>query len=145
MNRAKRVSRKTRCAILVRTPDGLWFAGGRIPDGRVGRYNADWSYDRTIVGFPPEAVETPGVPFRQIYESWVVADPAGGRLAAATLLAGLLEIFDYDGVLLARAAVPSCPTNQASENVTAVIMATARTFGVASRPSSLATGASRIC
>ena len=91
---------------LVRTPEGLWFSGGRIPDGRVARYNLDWSYDRTIVGFPPEAIEMPGVPFRQIYESWVVADPAGGRLAAATLMAGLLEIFDYDGVLLARAAVP---------------------------------------
>ena len=46
---------------------------------------------------------------------------------------------------LARAAVPSCPTNHASANVTAVIMPTATTFGVARRQSTIATGASRIC
>ena len=43
----------------------------------------------------------------QAYESRVVADPAGDRLAAATLLAGLLEIFDYDGATIAQAAVPN--------------------------------------
>ena len=46
---------------------------------------------------------------------------------------------------LARAAVPSRSTNHASENVTAVIMATAKTFGVAKRQSAFATGASNYC
>ncbi|WP_423924501.1 BF3164 family lipoprotein [Candidatus Palauibacter sp.] len=91
---------------LVRAPDGRWFAGGWITEGRVARYNADRSYDRTIVGFPPEAAEAPGMTLLQAYESWVVADPGGGRLAAATLFGGLLEIFDYDGIPIARAAVP---------------------------------------
>ncbi len=91
---------------LVRIPDGRWFAGGWITDGRVARFRADRSYDRTIVGFPPEA-EAPGMTLLQAYESRVVADPAGDRLAAATLLAGLLEIFDYDGATIAQAAVPS--------------------------------------
>ena len=90
---------------LVRVPDGRWFAGGWITEGRVGRYQADRSYDRTIVGFPPEA-EAPGMTLQQAYESRVVADPEGGRLAAATILGGLLEIFDYEGVPIARAAVP---------------------------------------
>ncbi len=91
---------------LVRAPDGRWFGGGWITGGRVARYNADRSYDRTILGFPSEAGEAPGTTLPQAYESWVVADPAGERLAAATLLGGLLEIFDYDGVLIAQAAVP---------------------------------------
>ncbi len=91
---------------LARAPDGPWFAGGRITGGRVARYRADRSYDRTIVGLPPEAPEAPGLTLPQAYESWVVVHPAGGRLAAATLLGGLLEIFDYDGGLIARAAVP---------------------------------------
>lgn len=90
---------------LVRVPDGRWFAGGWITEGRVGRFHADRSYDRTIVGFPPE-VEAPGMTLLQAYESRVVADPAGGRLAAATILGGLLEIFDYEGVPVARAEVP---------------------------------------
>lgn len=90
---------------LVRVPDGRWFAGGWITAGRVGRFHADRSYDRTIVGFPPEA-EAPGMTLLQAYESRVVADPAGDRLAAATLLAGRLEIFDYDGATIVRAAVP---------------------------------------
>lgn len=90
---------------LVRVPDGRWFAGGWITDGRVGRFRADRSYDRTIVGFPPEA-EAPGMTLLQAYESRVVADPAGNRLAAATLLAGLLEIFDYDGAAITQAATP---------------------------------------
>lgn len=90
---------------LVRVPDGRWFAGGWITEGRVGRYHADRSYDRTILGFPPEA-EAPGMTLPQAYESRVVADPGGGRLAAATLLGGLMEIFDYDGVSIAQAAVP---------------------------------------
>lgn len=90
---------------LVRVPDGRWFAGGWITDGRVARFHADRSYDRTIVAFPPEA-EAPGMTLLQAYESRVVADPAGDRLAAATLLAGLLEIFDYDGAMVTRAAVP---------------------------------------
>lgn len=90
---------------LVRIADGRWFAGGWITDGRVGRFHADRSYDRTIVGFPPEA-EAPGMTLLQAYESRVVADPAGDRLAAATLLAGRLEIFDYDGATTVRAAVP---------------------------------------
>ena len=90
---------------LVRTPDGTWFAGGWITDGRIGRYHPDRSYDRTIVGFPPGA-EAPGMTLLQAYESWVVADPAGERLAAATLLGGLLDIFDREGALIARAAVP---------------------------------------
>ena len=91
---------------LVRAPDGRWFAGGWITDGRVARYHPDRSYDRTIVGFPPEAAAAPGMTLLQAYESRVVADPAGGRLAAATGLAGLLEVFDFDGVPVARAAVP---------------------------------------
>ncbi|WP_420617428.1 BF3164 family lipoprotein [Candidatus Palauibacter sp.] len=91
---------------LVRVPDGRWFAGGWITDGRVGRFLADRSYDRTIVGFPPDA-EAPGMTLLQAYESRVVADPAGDRLASATLLAGLLEIFDYDGAMIAQAAVPN--------------------------------------
>ena len=91
---------------LIRVPDGRWFAGGWITDGRVGRFRADRSYDRTIVGFPPEA-EAPGMTLPQAYESRVVADPAGNRLAAATLLAGLLEIFDYDGATIVQAAVPN--------------------------------------
>ena len=91
---------------LARAPDGQWFAGGRIIGGRVARYRADRRYDRTIVGFPPEAPEAPGMTLPQAYESWVVVHPAGGRLAAATLAGGLLEIFDYDGGLIARAAVP---------------------------------------
>ena len=90
---------------LVRVPDGRWFAGGWITEGRIARYHADRSYDRTILGFPPDA-EAPGMTLLQAYESRVVADPAGHRLAAATLLGGLLEIFDYDGVPTARAAVP---------------------------------------
>lgn len=90
---------------LVRVPDGRWFAGGWITDGRVARFHADRSYDRTIVAFPPEA-EAPGMTLLQAYESRVVADPAGDRLAAATLLAGLLEIFDYDGAMVTRAVVP---------------------------------------
>ena len=90
---------------LVRAPDGRWFAGGWITGGRVARYRADRSYDRTILGFPPEA-EAPGMTLLQAYESRVVADPAGGRLAAGTLLGGLLEIFDYDGTPIAQAAVP---------------------------------------
>ncbi|MYG20725.1 MAG: hypothetical protein F4208_14485, partial [Gemmatimonadales bacterium] len=57
---------------LVRVPDGRWFAGGWITDGRVGRFHADRSYDRTIVGFPPEA-EAPGMTLLQAYESRVVA------------------------------------------------------------------------
>lgn len=91
---------------LVRVSDGTWFAGGWITDGRVGRYHADRSYDRTIVGFPPEVMEAPGTTLLQAYESWVVADPGGERLAAATLLGGLLEIFDHDGRPIAQAAVP---------------------------------------
>ncbi len=91
---------------LVRAPDGPWFAGGWITDGRVARYRADRTYDRTIVGFPPEAGEAPGMTLLQAYESWVVVHPEGGRLAAATLFGGLLEIFDYDGRLIAKAAVP---------------------------------------
>lgn len=91
---------------LVRTSDGTWFAGGWITDGRIGRYHADRSYDRTILGFPPDVVDVPGTTLLQAYESWVVADPEGERLAAATLLGGLLEIFDHDGVPIARAAVP---------------------------------------
>ena len=90
---------------LVRAPDGRWFAGGWIAGGRVARYRADRSYDRTILGFPPE-VDAPGMTLLQAYESRVVADPAGGRLAAGTLLGGLLEILDYDGVPIAQAAVP---------------------------------------
>lgn len=90
---------------LVRAPDGRWFAGGWITEGRVARYRADRSYDRTILGFPP-GVEAPGMTLLQAYESWVVADPGGGRLAAGTLLGGLLEIFDYDGAPIAQAAVP---------------------------------------
>ena len=90
---------------LVRAPDGRWFAGGWIMDGRVARYDVYRTYDRTIVGFPPEAEEAPGTTLPQAYESRVVTDPAGHRLAAATLLGGLLEIFDYDGRLIARAAV----------------------------------------
>ena len=90
---------------LVRAPDGRWFAGGWITGGRVARYRTDRSYDRTILGFPPGA-EAPGMTLLQAYESRVVADPAGGRLAAGTLLGGLLEIFDYDGAPIARAAVP---------------------------------------
>ncbi|WP_420632546.1 BF3164 family lipoprotein [Candidatus Palauibacter sp.] len=91
---------------LVRASDGRWFAGGWITGGRVARYHADRSYDRTIVGLPTDLVEAPGTTLLQAYESWVVADPAGGRLAAATLLGGLLEIFDHDGALIAQAAVP---------------------------------------
>ena len=91
---------------LVRAPDGRFFAGGWITEGRVGRYHADLSYDRTIVGFPPEAAEAPGMTMLQAYESRVVADPRGDRLAAATGLGGLLEIFDYDGAVIAPAAVP---------------------------------------
>lgn len=91
---------------LVRAPDGRWFAGGWITGGRVARHNEDLTYDRTIVGFPASTEEAPGTTLPQAYESWVVADPAGGRLAAATLLGGLLEIFDYDGRALARAEVP---------------------------------------
>ncbi|WP_419167008.1 BF3164 family lipoprotein [Candidatus Palauibacter sp.] len=91
---------------LVRASDGKWFSGGWIRGGRVGRYHADRSYDRTIVGFPPDIMEAPGTTLPQAYESWVVADPEGGRLAAATLLGGLLEIFDHDGVRIAKAAVP---------------------------------------
>ena len=90
---------------LVRVADGRWFAGGWITDGRVARFRADRSYDRTIVGFPPEA-EAPGMTLLQAYESRVVADPAGHRLAAATLLGSLLEVFDYDGTTIAQAAVP---------------------------------------
>ena len=90
---------------LVRAPDGLWFAGGWITGGRVARYRADLSYDRTILGFPPRA-EAPGMTLLQAYESRVVADPAGSRLAAGTLLGGLLEILDYDGAPIAQAAVP---------------------------------------
>lgn len=91
---------------LVRTEDGTWFAGGWITDGRVGRFHADLTYDRTIVGFPPEVAEAPGTTLLQAYESWIVADPAGERLAAATLLGGLLEIFDREGQPIATAAVP---------------------------------------
>lgn len=90
---------------LVRAPDGRWFAGGWITGGRVARYRADRSYDRTILGFPP-GVEAPGMTLLQAYESRVVANPAGGRLAAGTLLGGLLEILDYDGAPVAQAAVP---------------------------------------
>lgn len=90
---------------LVRAPGGQWFAGGWITGGRVARYRADRSYDRTILGFPPGA-EAPGMTLLQAYESRVVADPDGGRLAAGTLLGGLLEIFDYDGAPIAQAAVP---------------------------------------
>lgn len=90
---------------LVRVPDGRWFAGGWITDGRIARYHADRSYDRTILGFPPDA-EAPGMTLLQAYESRVAADPAGDRLAAATLLGGLLEIFDDDGATIAQAAVP---------------------------------------
>ena len=71
----------------------------------MARYRADRSYDHTILGFPPE-VEAPGMTLLQAYESRVVADPGGGRLAAGTLLGGLLEIIDYDGVPIAQAAVP---------------------------------------
>ncbi|WP_420462943.1 BF3164 family lipoprotein [Candidatus Palauibacter sp.] len=91
---------------LVRVPDGRWFAGGWVTGGRVARYDAERSFDRTIVGFPPEAGEAPGSTLLQAYESRVVADPAGDRLAAATLLGGLLEIFDSDGEVIAHAAVP---------------------------------------
>lgn len=91
---------------LVRVPDGRWFAGGWIREGRVASYHPDRSYDRTILGFPPEA-EAPGMTLAQAYESRVVADPEGRRLAAATLLGGLLEIFDDEGVPIARAAVPN--------------------------------------
>ena len=91
---------------LVRASDGTWFAGGWITGGRVGRYHADRNYDRTIVGLPPDVVEAPGTTLLQAYESWVVADPAQEHLAAATLLGGLLEIFDHDGVRIAKAAVP---------------------------------------
>ncbi|WP_419940994.1 BF3164 family lipoprotein [Candidatus Palauibacter sp.] len=90
---------------LVRVPDGRWFGGGWITEGRIARYHADRSYDRTILGLPPDA-EAPGMTLLQAYESRVVADPAGDRLAASTLLGGLLEIFDYDGVVIARPAVP---------------------------------------
>lgn len=90
---------------LVRAPNGQWFAGGWITGGRVARYRADRSYDRTILGFPPE-VEAPGMTLLQAYESRVVANPAGHRLAAGTLLGGLLDIIDYDGTLIAQAAVP---------------------------------------
>ncbi len=90
---------------LVRIPDGRWFAGGWITGGRVGRYHVDRSYDRTILGFPSDA-SAPGMTLPQAYESRVVAHPEGGRLAAATLLGGLLEIFDDDGAAIARAAVP---------------------------------------
>ena len=90
---------------LVRAPGGRWFAGGWITEGRVASYRPDRSYDRTIVGFPADA-EAPGMTLAQAYESRVVAHPDGGRLAAATLLGGLMEIFDYEGVLIARAAVP---------------------------------------
>ncbi|MYE34667.1 MAG: hypothetical protein F4X23_07415 [Gemmatimonadales bacterium] len=90
---------------LVRAPDSHWFAGGWITGGRVARYRPDRSYDRTILGFPAGAA-APGMTLLQAYESRVVADPAGGRLAAATLLGGLLEIFDYDGASIAQAAVP---------------------------------------
>ena len=93
---------------LVRVPDGRWFAGGWITDGRVARFRADRSYDRTIVGFPPDA-EAPGMTLLQAYESRVVADPAGDRLAAATLLAGLLEIFDYDGAAINRSGSRTQP------------------------------------
>lgn len=91
---------------LVRVSDGTWFAGGWITEGRIGRFHADRGYDQTILGFPPDAAEAPESTLRQAYESWVVADPEGERLAAATLLGGLLDIFDHDGVPLARAAVP---------------------------------------
>ncbi len=91
---------------MVRVPDGRWFAGGWITEGRVARYHEDLEFDRTIVGFPQEAGEAPGITLFQAYESWIVADPDGGRLAAGTLLGGLLEIFDYDGVVLAEAEVP---------------------------------------
>ena len=90
---------------LVRVPDGRWFGGGVITEGRVGRYHADRSYDQTILGLPSD-VTAPGMTLLQAYESRVVADPAGDRLAAATLLGGLLDIFDYDGVVIARAPVP---------------------------------------
>lgn len=91
---------------LVRAPDGRWFAGGWITAGRIARYHADLSYDCTIVTFPAEAPPAPGMTRLQAYESWVVADPAGGRLAAATLLGGLLEVFDYNGGPIAAAEVP---------------------------------------
>ena len=90
---------------LVRAPDGRWFAGGWISGGRVARYRPDRSYDRTILGFPPGA-EAPGMTLLQAYESRVVANPAGGRLAAGTLFGGLLEILDYDGTPITQAAVP---------------------------------------
>ena len=90
---------------LVRAPDGRWFSGGWITGGRVARYRADRSYDRTILGFPPGA-EAPGMTLLQAYESRVVVNPAGGRLAAGTLLGGLLEILDYDGTPVTQAAVP---------------------------------------
>lgn len=91
---------------LVRAPDGRWFAGGWITGGRVARYGADLQYDRTILGFPVVAGDAPGTTLLQAYESWVVADPAGGRLAAATRLGGLLEIVDYNGAPMAHPAVP---------------------------------------
>ncbi|WP_420637351.1 BF3164 family lipoprotein [Candidatus Palauibacter sp.] len=91
---------------LVRVEDGRWFGGGWITGGRIARYHEDLTYDRTILGFPASSADAPGTTLLQAYESWVVADPAGGRLAAATLLGGLLEIFDYDGVSIAHAAVP---------------------------------------
>lgn len=90
---------------LVRVPDGRWFAGGWITGGRVARYRPNLTYDRTILGFPP-GTEAPGMTLLQAYESRVVARPAGGRLAAGTLLGGLLEILDYDGAPVAQAAVP---------------------------------------
>lgn len=90
---------------LVRAPDGRWFAGGWIVEGRVARYRQDRVYDRTIVGFPPDA-EAPGMTLAQAYESRVVVDPAGDRLAAATAFGGLLEIFDGDGVSVSVATVP---------------------------------------
>ena len=73
---------------LVRAPDGRWFAAGWITGGRVARYGADLQYDRTILGFPAAAGDAPGTTLLQAYESWVVADPAGGRLAAANALGG---------------------------------------------------------
>lgn len=91
---------------LVRGRGGRWFSGGWVTDGRVARFHEDLVYDRTIVGFPPEAAEAPGTALPQAYESKVVADPAGGRLAVATVLGGLLEIVDHDGVPVARAHVP---------------------------------------
>lgn len=95
---------------IVRAPDGRWFAGGWITGGRVARYGEDLTYDRTILGFPAAAGKAPGTTLLQAYESWVVTDPEGGRLAAATRLGGLLEIFDYNGEPIAHPAVPE-PSN----------------------------------